>query len=70
MTARKHHSQHGADTRYHLIVRQDHRCFWCGVGFKRRPKSERPTLEHIIPMSKGGVDEIANLAVVHERCNR
>ena len=30
----------------------------------------RPTIDHIVPTSKGGSDRIDNLQLVHARCNK
>lgn len=41
------------------------RCFVCG-----EPVSySEATLEHIIPKSKGGTDDMGNLSISHARCN-
>jgi 5-methylcytosine-specific restriction endonuclease McrA len=31
---------------------------------------DKPTLDHIVPRSKGGRNAIANLRLAHEECNR
>jgi len=41
-------------------------CFVCG----KHVKIEDATLEHIKPQSKGGTDEMNNLAISHFRCNQ
>lgn len=41
------------------------KCSLCG---KNMPKSDR-TIDHVIPIAKGGTGHIANLQVVHLRCN-
>lgn len=40
-------------------------CFVCGNHVKR----QHATLEHIIPLSKGGTDDMENLAISHNTCN-
>jgi len=40
----------------------------CGICGKRMSVKDR-TLDHIIPLSKGGSPEIWNLRIVHMRCN-
>lgn len=41
-------------------------CFVCGREVLRADA----TLEHIIPLSKGGTDERFNLTISHEDCNK
>lgn len=43
------------------------KCYVCGEPIT---KESYATLEHILPVSKGGTDEIANLALSHEKCNQ
>lgn len=40
-------------------------CFVCGEHVDK----DKATLEHIIPISKGGTDSMDNLAISHFRCN-
>jgi 5-methylcytosine-specific restriction endonuclease McrA len=40
----------------------------CGICGKNMPKTDR-TLDHIIPLSKGGTGDVWNLRIVHRRCN-
>ena len=40
-------------------------CHWCGF-----PLGNDITIEHLTPLSQGGTNELANLALVHRRCNR
>ncbi|WP_414488391.1 HNH endonuclease [Stenotrophomonas maltophilia] len=40
-------------------------CFVCG----RHVKAQHATLEHILPVSKGGTDDMSNLAISHNACN-
>lgn len=28
-----------------------------------------PTVDHLVPLSAGGIDELANVALAHRRCN-
>ena len=45
-------------------------CPLCGVSMKRGKKSRtRPTIEHIIPRSEGGVNAYINLTVTCFLCN-
>lgn len=41
-------------------------CFYCKNKFSEEGK---PTIEHLLPLSKGGSNGIANLALAHEECN-
>lgn len=41
-------------------------CYWCGKPFS---KSKPATIEHIIPLSLGGKDNIENLTLSHRKCN-
>jgi 5-methylcytosine-specific restriction endonuclease McrA len=54
-----------------LSEAQNHRCCWCGKKMDMDgPDDDRPTFEHIIPLSKGGEDTPANLAIACYRCNQ
>lgn len=55
------------------------RCAICGGAFPeeyKKPmtssheKPTQPTIDHIIPRSKGGTDEPSNLQWVHYKCNQ
>ena len=49
---------------------QNHRCCWCGKPMSDDgPREDRPTFEHIVPLSKGGADSPANLAIACHGCN-
>ncbi len=41
-------------------------CALCGDPIA---EGERPSLDHIVPVSAGGLNEAQNLRVVHQRCN-
>ncbi len=41
-------------------------CFVCG----RHVKERNATLEHVTPLSKGGTDDMDNLAISHFQCNQ
>lgn len=41
-------------------------CYWCKRAFE---KFEDATLEHVIPLSKGGLDNANNWALAHAACN-
>jgi 5-methylcytosine-specific restriction endonuclease McrA len=40
-------------------------CFVCG----RHVKKQHASLEHVVPLSKGGTDEMSNLSISHGPCN-
>lgn len=41
----------------------------CGICGKDLPGLDISTLDHIIPLSKGGADNMSNLALTHWKCN-
>lgn len=41
-------------------------CHWCKTGFE---KVQDATLDHVIPLSKGGLDHPNNIVLAHEKCN-
>lgn len=41
-------------------------CFYCELPFA---KMRDITLDHYVPISKGGLDELANYRLAHFRCN-
>lgn len=43
----------------------DNRCYWCG----REVGKKTSTLDHIIPLSRGGLDAPWNLVLCCNRCN-
>ena len=56
-----------------VFERDDWRCYLCGF---RGPKDKTPstdkwglTLDHIVPVSKGGAHVESNLRTAHRRCN-
>lgn len=49
---------------------QNHRCCYCGVRTSLDgPVHDRPTLEHVIPRSRGGLDEPLNCVMACSLCN-
>lgn len=54
------------------IVRQlikAHGCV-CGICGEEISRLKDVTLDHIVPRSKGGSDEITNLQLAHDECNQ
>jgi 5-methylcytosine-specific restriction endonuclease McrA len=49
-----------------LIRRHGSKCVGCGQSFPRSAL----TLDHIVPLSKGGVDALTNLQLMCEPCNQ
>lgn len=48
-----------------LLKRGITNCFWCG-----KPLGDDVTLEHIVPLSKGGLDCESNWTLAHHKCNQ
>lgn len=60
--------QNRRDTVYKMLSKKHDGsvpCFVCG----RHVKEKSATLEHIIPISLGGTDDMDNLAISHNMCN-
>ena len=56
--------------RTRLAEAQNWRCCWCGTDTIPEPnKRNSVTLEHILPKSQGGSDEMDNLAAACAHCN-
>jgi 5-methylcytosine-specific restriction endonuclease McrA len=52
--------------RYEALLRRDgDTCFWCEVGLT----SATRTLDHLVPLSKGGSNRLDNLVLSCEPCN-
>lgn len=61
----------------HLRERDGAKCALCGdrMNFTvttgpRGESDDGPTIDHIVPRSLGGTNELANLQLAHWRCNR
>lgn len=47
------------------LLEQDNHCHWCGSTLTMATA----TTEHLVPLSKGGTNEVKNLALACEKCN-
>lgn len=62
----------GTYTLHELAERDSRRCHICGrtVDMLRSGMHDRgPTVDHLVPLSDGGRDELANVALAHRGCN-
>lgn len=50
---------------YQLISRDGKICYLCGLEMK----DGDVTIDHVIPLSKGGLDAMINYKLTHELCN-
>mgnify|MGYP001589879948 FL=1 len=41
----------------------------CGICGQRYKKEDKRTLDHIIPINKGGADSLENVQSAHASCN-
>lgn len=60
--------QRRRDTTYRMLAKKHDGqvpCYCCG----RHVPKQHATLEHIIPKSRGGTDEMSNLSISHRYCN-
>lgn len=50
---------------------QQNQCCWCGrpMQYEKPEKWDYETFEHLVPLSKGGTNEMSNLALAHRKCN-
>lgn len=49
-----------------IIERDGYMCYICKKDFG---KKEKPTIDHWMPLSKGGTWDISNLRLAHKQCN-
>lgn len=56
-----------------IFERDGYRCYLCGFrtvsGPTTRTDPARPTLEHVVPVSRGGLHTADNLRTAHRICN-
>lgn len=56
--------------RSRLSEAQNHRCCWCGcMTVEDRGKKNSSTVEHYVPRSLGGTDDMNNLVMACHDCN-
>jgi len=56
-----------------IFQRDGWRCHLCGKRIREdlpRTHPDGATIDHLVPLSLGGVDEPHNLAAAHWRCNQ
>lgn len=53
--------------RFQILQRDGYRCRYCGRSPKDGVKLE---IDHIIPVSKGGTNDVRNLVTACQQCNR
>jgi 5-methylcytosine-specific restriction endonuclease McrA len=52
------------------LIRRDHgRCGICHKAVRAKSGPMRPGIDHIVPLSRGGTHELANLQLSHHWCN-
>jgi hypothetical protein len=49
-----------------LVDRDGSLCYLCGLGFS---STKPPTIEHVVPLSRGGSWDFNNLKLAHKKCN-
>jgi 5-methylcytosine-specific restriction endonuclease McrA len=73
MTTRAHNLARAALLRQLMldVIRRDKTtcCSICGIETTLRPGYRRRTLDHIIPVSRGGTDTVENLRICCLSCN-
>ena len=50
-----------------LITKYGAVCYICGMPFN---SMKEITLDHLVPVSKGGIDELSNYGLAHLHCNQ
>lgn len=53
--------------RNHLIRKYGFKCFYDDLPFKTM---KDVTIDHYVPASKGGIDELENYRLAHKECNQ
>lgn len=55
------------------MFKKQKRCHWCGEPMNLVSPPTNPldaTIEHIVPLSKGGLDNSNNRTLAHKKCNQ
>ena len=56
-----------------LLKRDGTNCWLCGLTLSRRVRDHFDpsyiTFDHVIPLSKGGIDHFSNIRLAHQKCN-
>ena len=55
--------------RYHK-KRQNGKCYFCGVPMDENGPWSQATLDHLVPLSRGGEDHLENTVAACMRCNK
>jgi 5-methylcytosine-specific restriction endonuclease McrA len=53
-----------------ITENQGYRCFYCNRALSLHGNTNRPTADHVLPLSKGGLDTISNIVACCKRCNQ
>lgn len=61
MAHKRYNSQYYQRTRLAVLQRDYYTCHYCG--------QEANTVDHLIPISKGGTDEASNMVAACNKCN-
>lgn len=59
-------------TRDQIVKRDGSKCWLCGNAIDITLKTPHPlslTMDHVVPLSRGGTDVAANVACAHKICN-
>jgi len=60
---------HTSDELNALVVTQEYRCFYCNKPFFNGTLEAKLHIDHKTPLSRGGVDNIENIALACPSCN-